>query len=69
MSHCATATPSSAPPGAEEPPLEPQPEAADPSLGDGDGQTTEEGVPPESRAEIVTAVLASMWTTDPPESD
>eukprot|EP01047_Picozoa_sp_COSAG01_P018996 COSAG01_NODE_1043_length_11954_cov_9.077014_2_plen_393_part_00 len=68
MSHSATATPST-PPSSEEPPLEPQPEPADPSLGDGTGQTTEEGVPPESRAEIVTAVLASMWTTDPPESD
>eukprot|EP01047_Picozoa_sp_COSAG01_P040490 COSAG01_NODE_3413_length_6125_cov_26.475938_3_plen_543_part_00 len=68
MSHSATATPLT-PPGPEEPQREPQPEAADPSLGDGDGQTTEEGVPPESRAEIVTAVLASMWMARLSESD
>ena len=77
MSHTATAL-STTLPGSEEP----QPEPADPCVADGDGQTlphtvvtptkaetTDEGVPPESIGDIVTALLASMWLAGPSESD
>ena len=33
------------------------------------GETTDEGVPPESIGDIVTALLASMWLAGPSESD